>query len=146
MTDKLGYEHKPRTWYKQLDPEQTDFQPETTEEKALEHLLPTADREVFKSHLERGKETNRPHEVIIQRIEEDSFYRAVYKREINDMNTADTTLQELKNSEYIVEVMQGTQGAGAHRKGNTEYAELPEEIQQIFKTHDEKQWYKETQR
>lgn len=143
MTDTLGYDTKPRNWYKQLDPEQADFQPKTSEEEALERMLPTAEREVFKSHLERGGETKRPHEVIVQRLEEDSFYRAVYKREIDDLNTADASLQEIRDSEYIVEVMQGNASAGAHRKGNTDFTGLPEEVQEVFKTHDDKTWYEE---
>ena len=140
---KLGYTHKPRNWYQELNPEQTELQPQNPDEEALKELMPTGERNIFKSHLERGGETQRPHEIITQKIEEDSYHRIVYTRQINDLNTADPSLQELRNAEYTVEIMQGNSSAGAHRQDTTTFEQLPGEIQQIFKTHDEKQWYRQ---
>ena len=139
-TLKLGYDSRPRTWYQEINPEDTEFRPENRDEEAIKELIPTGDKEVFKSHLERGKESKRPLEVVIQRLEDDSFYRATYKRQVDDLSTSDATLQDVRDAEYLVEVMQGNESAGAHRYGNTDFNGLPEEIQNIFKTHDEKQW------
>jgi len=137
----LGYKNnKPRNWYIEQDTDTTSFTPETEKEKALDILTPDGDRDLFKSHLERGGETQRPHEVMIERITDDSFYREAYTRKIDDLNTADATLQEVRNAEYTVELMQGNSSASAHRYDTIDFNEIPDKVKKVFKTHDDKNW------
>lgn len=133
----LGYDSRPRNWYEKSETEQS----EEEVEEVLQELIPSGDRQVFKSHLKRGlSNSNRPYEVVVERRGKDDFFRAVYSREVDDMSTADVSLQELRGMEYSVEVAEGSEYGGAHRTDTMGFDGLPEEVQTIFKGHDDYQW------
>lgn len=133
----LGYDSRPRNWYEKEETEQSDEEVE----EVLRELMPSGDRQLFKSHLERGlSESNRPYEVVAERRGEDDFFRAVYSREVDDLSTADLSLQELRGMEYSVEVVEGSEYGGAHRTDTLGFSGLPEDVKTIFKGHDDYRW------
>lgn len=141
MTSEIGYDNKPCNWYKQQKETPAPVLEGNEWEETLDVLTPDGDKQVFKNHLLRGGvETDRPYEIVVQRMSDDSFYREVYRRRINDLDTSDASLSEVRDAEYRVELMQGNGSASGHRHGVLEFEDLPQSVKDMFKTHDNLEW------
>lgn len=138
--EELGYDNRPRNWYG-VSPETASLDPDNEMEEVLKLLTPSEDLDIFRSHPVRATtESGMPDQVMKQRIGEDSFYMETYSRPVDDLSTRELSLDDLRDMEFRVEVVQGNGSAGAHRSDTVSYDGLPDEVREIFKDHDDYSW------